>query len=380
MDLGEIVIIAQCSSELTSCSSADDIAREAYDDAVTYFEQELTHDSNKHAWIRAQTNVQDVLDTVQKARALYTLNNATKARRHVVALSSRIHYYGGVFDALAQHHPEYVALAWGAIKFVVHGVLNHAELVVEISKALINIADVLPHIKLGLDLYPTIYMKEAVSRVYAHIMLFLKKAAKWYSMGPARRALSVLTKPYSIGYRDTVHQVRLCTESVNLVASAAARAELRDQTITLQEQMVKLQERDKDLQEMKAKLGRICDFADAGEGQFMQIIQSAQSKAPDPLIRHCIKSVSNPHYHQCHVGPGQRPRCASSRYPVLNHHADTQARPMPGRRTLRLQNHCPKAPVVEITHTGVDEIHAVFQSMGQCLCLFAAHHRGWTTS
>lgn len=27
-------------------------------------------------------------------------------------------YYGGVLDALSQHHPEYVALAWGAVKFV----------------------------------------------------------------------------------------------------------------------------------------------------------------------------------------------------------------------------------------------------------------------
>lgn len=27
-------------------------------------------------------------------------------------------YYGRVFDTLAQHHPEYVALAWGTIKLV----------------------------------------------------------------------------------------------------------------------------------------------------------------------------------------------------------------------------------------------------------------------
>jgi hypothetical protein len=27
-------------------------------------------------------------------------------------------YYGKVFDTLAQHHPEYVALAWGAVKLV----------------------------------------------------------------------------------------------------------------------------------------------------------------------------------------------------------------------------------------------------------------------
>ncbi|KAK5467171.1 hypothetical protein LTS15_000142 [Exophiala xenobiotica] len=266
--------LSKASRNIWRC--AEDIAQEAYEDAVRYFEQELTQDDEKRDWIRAQTSLQDVVDTLQKARAVYRANNATKARRHVVALSSRIQYYGGVLDALAQHHPEYVALVWGAMKFVVQGVMNHAELIVEISRALVNIADVLPHIKLGMDLYPTIYMKEAVSRVYAHVMLFLRKATKWYRMSPARRALSVLAKPYSIGYKDTVEQIRLCSESVHLVASAAARAELRDQTITLQEQMTKLQERDRDLQDMKAGLQRICNFADIGEVKFTQLIQFAK--------------------------------------------------------------------------------------------------------
>jgi len=32
--------------------------------------------------------------------------------------SAQLLYYGEVFDTLAQHHPEYVALAWGAFGFV----------------------------------------------------------------------------------------------------------------------------------------------------------------------------------------------------------------------------------------------------------------------
>jgi len=27
-------------------------------------------------------------------------------------------YYGVIMDTLSQHHPEYVSLAWGAIKFL----------------------------------------------------------------------------------------------------------------------------------------------------------------------------------------------------------------------------------------------------------------------
>lgn len=40
-------------------------------------------------------------------------------RKWLNIFASRVNYYGGVLDTLAQHHPEYVALAWGAIKFLI---------------------------------------------------------------------------------------------------------------------------------------------------------------------------------------------------------------------------------------------------------------------
>lgn len=39
-------------------------------------------------------------------------------RDRLKRLSSKIHYYGNVVDVLVQHHPEYVALVWGAMKFL----------------------------------------------------------------------------------------------------------------------------------------------------------------------------------------------------------------------------------------------------------------------
>ena len=36
----------------------------------------------------------------------------------MVGLSEKLLYYSNVFDVLAQHHPEYVALAWGTLKFL----------------------------------------------------------------------------------------------------------------------------------------------------------------------------------------------------------------------------------------------------------------------
>lgn len=33
-------------------------------------------------------------------------------------LSQRLLYYGNIMDVLVQHHPEYVSLVWGAMKFI----------------------------------------------------------------------------------------------------------------------------------------------------------------------------------------------------------------------------------------------------------------------
>jgi hypothetical protein len=207
-----------------------------------------------------------------------------------------------VLDTLAQHHPEYVALAWGALKFVFavchsftsplhqllcqkrlsstpyQGILNHAELVVKLSRALANIADVLPRIKLDGALYPTEHMKQAISRVYAHIILFLQKAVKWYTRSTAYRAISALLKPYDLTYKDTIEQIRACTDAVNEIANTAARAETRALSITIHDQAKQLKESDKTLHEMQHQLKDLQACSLKNEVQLGQILQVATSK------------------------------------------------------------------------------------------------------
>ena len=63
--------------------------------------------------------MQDVITAVQAAQTEYeTRRRKGKAREYLAAFSSRVMYYGAIMDTLSQHHPEYVSLAWGAIKFL----------------------------------------------------------------------------------------------------------------------------------------------------------------------------------------------------------------------------------------------------------------------
>ena len=67
-------------------------------------------------------SVQDVFTMVETAKTEY--DGKSRGRKHtgmrqsLERLSSRIMYYGKVMDTLAQHHPEYVALVWGAMKLI----------------------------------------------------------------------------------------------------------------------------------------------------------------------------------------------------------------------------------------------------------------------
>jgi hypothetical protein len=96
------------------------------------------------------------------------------------------------------------------------------------------IGDVLPGIKLSARLYQTDQMKDAIANLYANIILFFQRAARWYNKSSAARALSSILKPFELEYQDTVEQIKLCSETINNIAHGASRAEIRDMHITVQ--------------------------------------------------------------------------------------------------------------------------------------------------
>jgi len=67
-----------------------------------------------------KTDIQQVQDAVTAARESYeSKSQNSKARKWLTKFSERIMYYSKIMDMLSQHHPEYVALAWGTMKFLV---------------------------------------------------------------------------------------------------------------------------------------------------------------------------------------------------------------------------------------------------------------------
>jgi hypothetical protein len=97
-----------------------DIAQEAYEDAKKFVETELRHNGKAKDILQGNTSMKDVVDVVEEAKERYEKDTAenTVVLGWLDKFSGTILYYSNILDVLAQHHPEYLCLAWGSVKFV----------------------------------------------------------------------------------------------------------------------------------------------------------------------------------------------------------------------------------------------------------------------
>jgi hypothetical protein len=71
-------------------------------------------------------------------------------------------------------------------------------------------------------------MRDALSRLYAYIIVFLQLCVKWYNRSSLGRLWSALKAPFELEYQCLVDQIKLSSAAVEDVANAGARVEIRD--------------------------------------------------------------------------------------------------------------------------------------------------------
>ncbi|KAF1848142.1 uncharacterized protein K460DRAFT_333887 [Cucurbitaria berberidis CBS 394.84] len=209
-----------------------DAAREAFNLAIQKFTSDLTQDDRKKVAVQDATSLEDLRSAVSTAEKRY-LGSRRPAGKWLVKFSQRMHHYGTVLDAFAQHHPEYVALAWGAMKFLFTAVINHEDHLAALSKGLAKIAGLLPHSELISALYPTKKMKAAMAELYAIIIRFLVRAQDWLQESSLSRALHSITRPAKLRYDDLIEEIELRLQNVTAFATAASQAEIRDMRLEI---------------------------------------------------------------------------------------------------------------------------------------------------
>ncbi|KAI0126177.1 hypothetical protein BJ170DRAFT_462938 [Xylariales sp. AK1849] len=219
------------SSWYTSESSTQclDPAKAAFDNAVEVLKKDLSPSECDIIWLSERSSIIDVQKAVLEAQLKYQ-NRSTKSkiRSLLSSCSSRIVYYAPIFDTLCQQYPEYVSLAWGAFKFLFIAMINYEELLTEFSRAMANIANVLPRTKLLSELYRTPEMQIGVANVYAKIIEFVLETVKWYKKNKLQHAIAAVVGPYKLSFKDIVDEIAVRSRRVDELASTAVKAELRD--------------------------------------------------------------------------------------------------------------------------------------------------------
>jgi hypothetical protein len=106
--------------------------------------------------------------------------------------------------------------------------LNHEELIKQVSKALVQIAEVLPRIDIKISLYPSEEMSRAVTTVYVSILQLLQQAAGWYSEGKVKHFVSSIIRPYELRFKDLVDDIARSSRQVDQLAFTASQKELKE--------------------------------------------------------------------------------------------------------------------------------------------------------
>ena len=106
----------------------------------------------------------------------------TKIRAGCRAFSEVTYEYSKIMDTLANQAPEYVSLAWGAMKIILVTQINHEELKQKVKQYMEHIKlkfEMIDHLT---ELVPRANLVAAVAKVYELFSRFLAKAVKYYSM------------------------------------------------------------------------------------------------------------------------------------------------------------------------------------------------------
>jgi hypothetical protein len=124
----------------------------------------------------------------------------------------------------------------------------------KLAQALVEIGDVLHQAKFSAELYQTDYTQEALSRLYAYIILFFQLCVRWYNKSQIRRVWSSVVTPFELDWKELTDQIMLSSKMVEDLANSGARSEIRLVRTLVELQDCKLTALDAKLLEMQEKI------------------------------------------------------------------------------------------------------------------------------
>lgn len=137
---------------------------------------------------------------------------------------------------MVSHHPEYVALVYGAMRFLFVGVVNYQKLLSQLCAGLSEIALILPLAKDIAKLHPTPQVKEVIMAIYTNILRFLSRALLWYQNSTTKNIRWIFATPPALEYDDLLATIRELSRSMIHTALVSGQVEQRAMHMTIMQQ------------------------------------------------------------------------------------------------------------------------------------------------
>ncbi|CZR52986.1 uncharacterized protein PAC_02864 [Phialocephala subalpina] len=209
-------------------------AQEAYEEAVKTFNEKLTRDEFKQIWLRGKANMEQVLQAVLLAKEKYDARSQqSKARKWITKFSKLVTHYSSIMDTLSNHHPEYVSLAWGAMKFLLMVPMPIKDIPEPMT--LTQIALALPRANVKMLLWPTPQIIGAVSELFAYIIKFLQGAISWYSEGRLKHMITAVFRPMPLRFQDLLEEISTCSRTIDQLAETESQTTQKEMHFLLLE-------------------------------------------------------------------------------------------------------------------------------------------------
>ncbi|CAD6570777.1 MAG: hypothetical protein ASARMPRED_003927 [Alectoria sarmentosa] len=146
-------------------------------------------------------------ESADKSRQTRRERAQAKIRAGYKTFSEATYEYSKIMDMLVSQAPEYVALAWGAIKIVLVIQINHEELKQKVKDYMEQIKlkfEMIDHLT---DFIPRENLVAAVAKVYELFSRFLAKAVKYYSMNMSKARTTAFFKPWKVNLQGIVDAI-----------------------------------------------------------------------------------------------------------------------------------------------------------------------------
>ncbi|KAK1635255.1 hypothetical protein BDP81DRAFT_47531 [Colletotrichum phormii] len=205
------------------------IAEEAFRAVQRYFQQSHILTREEKTLITGSQSMEDIQSLVTATLEKYEATKASgEIRGWLERTSEIICHYGTILDVFVQHHPEYVSLAWGAMKLIFGSVVNHAETLKIVAKSTWQVGVRLSRVKIVSTIYPTANMRVAVENLYSCILEFLLIAHSWCKESKLRHFVHSFTRPRKLQYDDLLQRISIASDNITELAAVGSQAELRD--------------------------------------------------------------------------------------------------------------------------------------------------------